>query len=457
MSDNSTMIIVLIMALLLFFCLSSVGGGGYYYLYYYDTADSNVWTDRGHWVDNTGHTLPNQLLGGAVTTVDKCKAEAIAKGYNVIGLQNGGYCWAGKDLDYSFLGASASTAELGGVSNNHVFTTDSYVQGSKNQAAVTNTPAAGSGVTVNGYTFDPTGYSVSKGWFWDPQTDLSTSIEATAAACKQKCSDNNQCVHWSRAETDGTCTLSKNSTDDTVHVRGIKDPATAGNIQTLVDAISMDKPDKCLSNCNSNPQCIGWVFRGPDHSQAQYKNTCQLHKNDTSKPQFKEGLFNRTAADVSSGSGVTVNGYTFDATGYSVSKGWLGSPDTTLETTYMTTDTQCKDKCISNVLCDHWSRNKASGSCTLKKNNDNESAHERGISSTDLSGGNIQLLRDDYSMRIYTKPDDCIAICKADTNCKAWAHRNSTHKDVNLRNTCILYKINKTDSNQQYVEGLINR
>ena len=173
MSDNSTMMIVIIIALIIFLCLSS-GGGYYYYYYYYDTEDSNVWTDRGHWIDNTGHTLPNQLLGGAITTVDACKAEAIDKGYNVIGLQNGGYCWAGKDLDYSFLGASASTVELGGASNNHVFTTQSYLQSTKNPAAVT-TPPAGVSTPPAGGSTPPAGGSTPPAGGSTPPAGVSTS------------------------------------------------------------------------------------------------------------------------------------------------------------------------------------------------------------------------------------------------------------------------------------------
>lgn len=108
----------------------------------------------------------------------------------------------------------------------------------------------------------------------------------------------------------------------------------------------------------------------------------------------------------------------------------------------MTSDTDCKNKCVSTALCDHWSRRKDTGNCTLTKNTNNESAHERGISSTDVSGGNLQELRS-YGEQIYTKPDDCITLCNADTACKGWYHRNSTHSDVNLRNTCVLYGLNK--------------
>jgi hypothetical protein len=184
---------------------------------------------------------------------------------------------------------------------------------------------------------------------------------------------------------------------------------------------------------------------GIDYRRFAYSDGC--NKTITAMGDYNSG-----------GSGsVTVNGYTFDATGYSVGKGWMWSPDSNIESSYMTSDTDCKNKCVSTALCDHWSRNTVSGKCTLTKNTNNESAHERGISSTDVSGGNIQELNNFNNQQIYTKPNDCISLCNADTACKGWCHRNSTHNDPKWRNTCVLYKFDKSNSNEQYVEGFVLR
>jgi hypothetical protein len=93
-----------------------------------------TWSDKGHWIDNPGRTLPNLIAPYA--SIDNCKLQAINSGYNVIGLQYGGECRGGTNLDYEFLGAGTSTEELGGAYDNHVFVTNTYTKGGKNPAAV---------------------------------------------------------------------------------------------------------------------------------------------------------------------------------------------------------------------------------------------------------------------------------------------------------------------------------
>ena len=99
------------------------------------SAAENTWTPRGHWKDNDGRTLPNNI--GNVTSVQECKDKAKTAGYNVIGLQFGGQCWAGKDLDYEFLGQGVGISELGDFGENNVFTAPTYVKNTKNSAAAT--------------------------------------------------------------------------------------------------------------------------------------------------------------------------------------------------------------------------------------------------------------------------------------------------------------------------------
>ena len=98
------------------------------------TEAAKVWTPQGHWRDNPGRTIPNSL--GMVTSVQACKDKAEAAGYNVIGLQSGGECYGGTNMDYSFLGAGAGTNELGDGWDNNVFTLASFNKTTKNQAAL---------------------------------------------------------------------------------------------------------------------------------------------------------------------------------------------------------------------------------------------------------------------------------------------------------------------------------
>ena len=100
------------------------------------TQAATVWTPQGHWRDNGGRTIPNDL--GMVTSVQACKDKAIASNYNVIGLQANGECWGGLNNDYSFLGSGTGTAELGEGWDNNVFTTSTFAKSTKNQAALDN-------------------------------------------------------------------------------------------------------------------------------------------------------------------------------------------------------------------------------------------------------------------------------------------------------------------------------
>ena len=85
------------------------------------------WISQGCYNDNnvndapwTSRVIPNQL--GVVTDVQSCENMALNAGYNIIGLQAGGQCFAGNNLDYAVAGPVDSCPPLGGDWTNQVYT-----------------------------------------------------------------------------------------------------------------------------------------------------------------------------------------------------------------------------------------------------------------------------------------------------------------------------------------------
>jgi hypothetical protein len=68
-----------------------------------------------------GRGLPNRLEN--VTSIEQCKAQAIAKGYNTFGNQFYGECWAGNNTDWYKMGKADNCPPLGGGCNQHIFST----------------------------------------------------------------------------------------------------------------------------------------------------------------------------------------------------------------------------------------------------------------------------------------------------------------------------------------------
>jgi hypothetical protein len=84
------------------------------------------WIDQGCWADAPNRTIP--FARGANLTLEECQQVADANGDNVIGLQDGGQCFTGKDSNYKSQGKKnqyatvTSCAPLGGPWINHVYT-----------------------------------------------------------------------------------------------------------------------------------------------------------------------------------------------------------------------------------------------------------------------------------------------------------------------------------------------
>jgi hypothetical protein len=92
-----------------------------------------MWTAQGCYNDNninanpgTSRILPFSL--GDVTSVEQCESLALSNNYNVIGLQAGGQCYAGTNLDYSAAGEAMSCGTLGGDWSNNVYTYTGYTK-----------------------------------------------------------------------------------------------------------------------------------------------------------------------------------------------------------------------------------------------------------------------------------------------------------------------------------------
>jgi hypothetical protein len=163
------------------------------------------------------------------------------------------------------------------------------------------TCTAGTSVTISGETFDPTGYTVSRGYIWNrqPLTGYTASVSTDTAACRQRCQDNNNCLHFARRVSDGMCYLNETSsaTADNAHVRAIKNSGTnkwasSVNLSPYSDVTSSTL-NNCKSNCTSNSSCSAWYYRNSTHSDPNLRNTCSLWRNGPSTDKYDEGFMGR--------------------------------------------------------------------------------------------------------------------------------------------------------------------
>jgi len=134
----------------------------------------------------------------------------------------------------------------------------------------------------------------------------------------------------------------------------------------------------------------------------------------------------------------------------------IGSPSV------VTDSNACKTKCQNTADCTSWSIRESSvggdNSCYLRKNNTTtantqETAHERGIKDPAVYA-NLKTMTED-GIRSYTNPSDCRTKCDANSSCIGWTHRNNTHTDTTLRNSCILLQ-DDSSATTKYKDGFIN-
>jgi hypothetical protein len=90
----------------------------------YNNPTDNKWTSRGCYKDTVIRSLPTNL--GTYATVEKCESLALSNNYNIVGLQAGGQCFAGKDVDYAIFGSVESCGALGDNWVNNVYTYTGY-------------------------------------------------------------------------------------------------------------------------------------------------------------------------------------------------------------------------------------------------------------------------------------------------------------------------------------------
>ena len=148
-------------------------------------------------------------------------------------------------------------------------------------------PTGGATVTINGETFDPSGFTVSKGFIANTVQIGTNSIE-DINACRDKCINNSECIQFKRS-ADGTCTILKSgdAANDAVSVAGFKNDGNnlytkESMIGTYEDSASYGDASKrvtyttaqCKNKCATSPSCIAWYHRNSTHGDAASKNTC---------------------------------------------------------------------------------------------------------------------------------------------------------------------------------------
>jgi hypothetical protein len=167
--------------------------------------------------------------------------------------------------------------------------------------------------TIAGETFNTTGYTVSRGYIWNRKALTGyTPTAASISDCRQRCQDDNNCLHFARQQSDGMCYLNEtdNSADaagikpDDVHVRGIKKDGTNDYsspvfINKYYDGSTQTPPVKnslseCMNKCTSNTACVAFSYRTNGHSWSDGKRTCILYNSDSQATnKYQEGFMGR--------------------------------------------------------------------------------------------------------------------------------------------------------------------
>ena len=172
-------------------------------------------------------------------------------------------------------------------------------------------------MSINGQTFNPTGYTVGGGWIWNRytiggptdgswcDTPECKTITSSPEECRKKCVDNSSCVHFGRAVNDGRCYLfaaTANSGQD-AHVRGFKkdgdkEYTKAVNLVAYYDSAHPANKQEftlqgCADKCTSDSNCHAFYYRTDQHTDPNLRKTCVLHGDGSWPDKFKEGAVGR--------------------------------------------------------------------------------------------------------------------------------------------------------------------
>lgn len=170
-------------------------------------------------------------------------------------------------------------------------------------------PPAPESVTINGETFNPSGYVVSKGWFWNRRDipGYSPSPTTTNDECMNRCSQRSTCAQFARLQSSpgaGMCYLSEsnNAEGDASHIRAIKKSGANSYSDSVYISFQKDTAgespvsvQQCSDMCTraASPSCIAWAYRQNNHTDPNYRRSCILYRNDTTQPQYAEGIIDR--------------------------------------------------------------------------------------------------------------------------------------------------------------------
>lgn len=173
-------------------------------------------------------------------------------------------------------------------------------------------PTGSGGTTLNGVSFDSSGYTVGKGKIWN-RNSLQTSgysksttpgavsdwygkTTTDADACRKDCVDRSACTHFGRDTNNNRCYLFTSDGDtetDNGYIRGFKNaPGKLYTPLAYLDEILETKTNvttqECKNSCTNKTGCLAWT------SQVTGSKSCELRGNVPNVPaSFEEGAVGR--------------------------------------------------------------------------------------------------------------------------------------------------------------------
>lgn len=146
-------------------------------------------------------------------------------------------------------------------------------------------------VSINGFQFDSSGYSVGRGDIWDDLEIGDFTQTNSIDECRRRCDSEPTCEYWSRSVDGGRCYIYKPRKPESElvnYTRGLKvnrDGHLYAGRHNLYNTVqNKTHPANCITMCNQNDDCISWV-----HTKEPI-NTCKLHSNTVNSPQYTSAL-----------------------------------------------------------------------------------------------------------------------------------------------------------------------
>jgi hypothetical protein len=170
----------------------------------------------------------------------------------------------------------------------------------------------GISTTLNGVTFDSSGYTVGKGKIWNRSSLQTTGYDKSTApgavsdwygkqtdsadACRKECVDRSACTHFGWHKDEKRCYLFQSDGDsatDNGYIRGFKNEPgklyTYGHTNNALETSTGKTTQECKNSCDAKTACVSWDSKLTGTKDCNLKGNASLN----SSAVYAEGAVGR--------------------------------------------------------------------------------------------------------------------------------------------------------------------